>query len=107
MTKAEKIFKDTYYECRNHIRSFGVDRNSDRSVVGFNSFFTDLPVSIRTCNDVQKFIFSELKRLRMNDSLGIGSSESQALSYSALEMVQATLDNQVKSIRRFQMFLKS
>lgn len=49
MTKAEKIFKDTYYECRKHIRDWGIERNPDGRPVAYGSLITELVVSIRTC----------------------------------------------------------
>lgn len=107
MTKAEKIFKDTYYECRKQIKAFGIQRNPDGKMVGFSGLITELPVSIRTCNDVKKFIDKETKRLDRNDEFGIGTQESQEFQRLALEMTHSTLDNQIKSIRDFEKWLKS
>ena len=107
MTKAEKIFNDTYCECRAYIRKHGLQMNPDGRPVAFGSLFTDLDVSIRTCNDVQHFIDSEKKYLDNIEKHGIGAPESRSLKRNALAMVQATLENQVKSIRDFQAFLKA
>lgn len=107
MTKAEKIFKDTYYECRKHIRDWGIERNPDGRPVAYGSLITELVVSIRTCNAVQKFIDAESRRLDLNDKYGVGTEESQRFQRLALEMTQATLDNQIKKIRDFEAELKA
>lgn len=107
MTKAERIFKDTYFECRRHIKVHGIERNSDGRPVAYGSLITEDAVCIRTCNAVQKEIDKESHRLDMNDRLGIGTSESQKFQRLALEMTQATLDNQIKNIRDFEAWLKA
>lgn len=94
MTKAEKIFKDTYSECRIHIRHWGVELNSDGSSIGFNFLSTEEVVCNRTCNDVQKFITKESKTLELDEKLGFDVSFQKA----ALGMVQATLNNTIKAI---------
>ena len=109
MTKAERIFKDTYFECRKHVKTWGVERNPDGRPVAFGSLITKDTESatIRTCNAVQKLINSEARRLDMNDRYGVGTPESQKMQRDALEMTQATLDNLIKKIRDFEAELKA
>ena len=107
MTKAERIFRDTYFECRRHVRNWGIERNPDGRPVAYGSLITEEVVSIRTCNAVQKFIDAEKRRLDMNDRYGVGTEESQRFQRQALEMTQATLENQVKRIRDFEAELKA
>lgn len=109
MTKAERIFKDTYFECRKYVKDWGIERNPDGRPVAFGTLITrdDEHASIRTCNAVQKLITSESKRLDLNDKYGVGTPESQQKNRWALEMTQATLDNQIKHIRDFQAELRA
>ena len=109
MTKAERIFKDTYFACRKHVRDLGMKRNPDGRPIAYDTLITkdDESVSIRTCNAVQKFIESEKRRLELNGKFGIGTPESQECNKFALEMTLATLDNHIKHIRDFQAELKA
>ena len=109
MTKAERIFKATYFECRTHVKNWGIGRNTNGRPVGYETLITkdDESVSIRTCNAVQKFIESEKRRLERNGKFGVGTPESQECNKFALEMTQATLNNHIKHIRDFQAELKA
>lgn len=91
MTKAERIFKDTYTECRLHIKRHGYEEN-----VGFNTLIIKdtESVSTRTFNAISKLIASERKSVEISEKLGIGNA---TLNRQALDMVEATLNNNIKS----------
>ena len=92
MTKAERIFKDTYFTCRKHVKDWDMKRHPDGRPVAYDTLITkdDEDVSIRTCNAVQKFIESEKRRLELNDKFGIGTPESQERNKYALEMTDSS-----------------
>lgn len=94
MTKSEKIFKDTYTECRAYIRNWGVELNPDGSSIGFNFLITEEVVCNRTCNDVQKLLDKELRIVAIEEKYGFDRSTQK----SALNMVQATLNNTIRAI---------
>lgn len=106
-TKAEKIFKDTYYECLHHVRTWGLEYNTNGKPVAYGSLITEQAVSIRTCNDVRKYMNAENKRLDMNEKYGIRTAAEQTTRRDALKMVEATLENQIESIRKFEAELKA
>lgn len=91
MTKAERIFKDTYTECRLFIKRHGYEENT-----GFNAFIMndDESVCTRTFNAISKLIASERKSIEISEKLGIGNT---TLNRQALNMVEATLNNCIKS----------
>lgn len=106
MTKAEKIFKDTYTECRKNAKSWGFRYNPDGRPVGFNSLVTEEVVYTRTLNDVQKFIDRERKDLARDEKLNVLDADRLNLLKYALDMVQVTLDNNRKSNEDFERMLK-
>lgn len=91
MTKAERIFNATYTDCRLHIKIHGYEEN-----VGFNALTMndDESVCNRTFNAISKLIASERKSIDVAEKLGIGNT---TLSRQALNMVEATLNNAIKS----------
>lgn len=91
MTKAERIFNDTYTDCRLHIKRHGYEEN-----VGFNalSMSDDEAVCTRTFNAIAKLIASERKCVDIAEKYGIGDA---TIKRQALNMVEATLNNSIKS----------
>lgn len=100
MTKAEKIFDSTYYECRVHIKNWGPQYNDNGDQIGFNGVITDESVSTRTLNAIQKLLDRERKTVERYESLGVAEAERIILLKNALGMVQATLDNSRKVLAR-------
>ena len=91
MTKAEKIFNDTYSECRIHIKDWGFEMNPDGKPASFNRLHTKEPVSTRTFNAVQKLIDSEKRMIAFDKEMGYDPDYTDLLE-KALMMVQVTLD---------------
>ena len=98
-TKAQKIFTDTYAECRIHIKDWGFERNQNGKAIGFNRLYTEEVVSTRTCNAIEKLIYGEKKMLEFDHEIGI-ADDWTALCEQALEMVESTLENQRESLKR-------
>ena len=99
MTKAERIFRNTLYECISHIRIWGLEYNPDGSVVSFNGLIGAYNESIptRTCNDVRKQINSEKKRIELVVKYKVRTPEEMQYRVDALKMVEAAVDNQLKA----------
>lgn len=102
MTKAEKIFTDTRFECRQHIKTWGYEEN-----VGFNRLTTEDLISIRTCNDVQKIIDSKRHGIQIDRKLNVSTPEKLDEEESIINMVQITLSNSRKNIEKFNEELKT
>lgn len=98
MTKAERIFNDTYRACRNHLKSWGVKYNADGSVVGFMRLHLhdDEFSCTRTVNAVQKILDSKQKSLVLDKKLGL---EIDNIKELALLMMQSTINNERKAIK--------
>ena len=99
MTKAERIFRDTYTECRKYAKTWGFRYNPDGRPVGFNGLITEEVVYVRTLNSVQKFIDRERKKLARDEELDVLDADRLNLLKYALDMVQVTLDNSRESLK--------
>lgn len=106
MKKAEKIYRDTRYECLRHAKAWGMERNPDGRAIGFGSLITEEVVSTRTLNDVQKYIDRRASELKVEEKYGICSDEELTFERFVLEMVQVTLDNNRKNLEKFYASLK-
>lgn len=89
-TKAERIFKDTYTECRLHVKRFGYEG------YGFTGMITkgDELVYTRTANEIKRLIESEARSINFDRRLGFSTEEYLQLRTDALNMVRKTLENQ-------------
>lgn len=97
MTKAERIFTNTYIDCRIHIKDWGYEEN-----VGFNQLSQDdnETVCTRTFNAIAKCIDAERKRIVLAEKYDVINHEKATFYNQALDMVQTTLDNAIKSHAR-------
>ena len=100
MTKAEKIFHKTYYECLHYVRHWGLLINNDGSVAGYNKLISEHGESVcmRTCNDFRKYMNSEHRLLDLMEKYGIRTKAELQERRDALRMVQSTLNNQIKTL---------
>ena len=96
MTKAERIFNNTYTECRIHVQTWGIGYNDNGTVIGFNSLFNDDDecVCTRTVNAVEKFVPGARKNIELALKYGVIDSEKASMRAKALDMVEATIKNQ-------------
>lgn len=98
MRKADKIFEDTYRACRLHAKAWGKEYNPDGSAVGFSGLITEDVTSRRTWNAIQKRIDSERKNLELDKQFGMMEQFSLDRLEYALDMVQSTLNNEIKNL---------
>ena len=95
MTKAERIFNDTYTACRVQVKAWGMERNPNGRPIGFNGLETEEVTSRRTWNVIEKLIKAESKQIELSVQYGIISNEKAEMKRFALEMVQVTLENEI------------
>lgn len=88
MTKAERIFKDTFYSCKNHIKAWGYEG------YGFTGMNTNELVYARTANEIKKLIVKKDKEIKMAYKLNVITLEEAKEDLNALEMVKISLENQ-------------
>lgn len=96
MTKAQRIFNDTYTACRVHVKAWGFERNADGKAIGFNGLSTQEVTCRRTWNAIEKLIASESKNIELAKKYGVIDNAKAELKMFALEMVQVTLENEIK-----------
>ena len=90
MTKAERIFNDTYIECRNIVKHFGYEENSRLSSLVMKDTET---VSTRTFNAIAKLIESERKSITAIKKFNMERAE---MLTNALNMVENTLNKTIE-----------
>lgn len=93
-TKAEEIFFRTWNECKEHIETWGYKANT-----GFKGLYDDEyeKICTRTINAVQKELDKEVKHYLRKANIGVEMTDKDALNIKALEMVQATINNERKA----------
>lgn len=96
MTKAERIFKDTRYDCWVHVKNWGYDGS------GFNSLSDrkDEAVCTRTLNDIERIWDREVRRVRTSYRLGVIDKDTAMLDADVLKMVKVTIDNERKKLSK-------
>ena len=99
-TKAERIFKSTYYASKRHIDDWGYDGSA------WNRLDTEEAVSMRTVNAIQKLIDSQARTLDDFEKYGCRTAEENEIWRQALEMTQKTLDHTREDIQMFNAYLK-
>lgn len=92
-TKAERIFKATYFESKDHVSRWGMERGSS-----WTRLSTEETVSTRTLNDIDKLIKSESRRLDDCEKFDIRTAEQLADWRMALEMTANTVANERERI---------
>ena len=109
MTKAERIFYDTFCECKRYIRDWGYKENPDGSAVGYNTviYGDNETVCTRTMNDIEKCIERMRKHYNQSLKFGVLDDDRYMLNIQALNMVHATVRNNRESIKRFEEMMKA
>ena len=90
MTKAERIFNDTYIECRLIVKRHGYEANSRLNHLVMKDTES---ASTRTFNAIAKLIASERKT---NERMKQFNSERAELNAHALNMVENTLNRAIE-----------
>ena len=90
MTKAERIYKATRFECKKHIEVWGYEEN-----VGFNTVKYDDNETVckRTLNDMKYYLERARKNLAIDIKLGVLTNEQAQLEEKILNMVEKTIEN--------------
>ncbi len=103
MTKAERIYKETRFDCLRHVRDGFYQENEDGSAAGFTGLTCkdDETVSIRTINTVEKLLISAKRLLATDVKLGVMDSARAEREERVLKMVESTLNNNRKRIQAF------
>lgn len=94
MTKAEKIFNATYHDCKEHIEAFGTGGKG----AGFNRLATEEVICTRTINALMKLLGAKRRDLQMAKELEAIPLEKINKKLRILDMVEATIENNKKSI---------
>lgn len=102
MTKAERIFKDTYTACRVLAKRNGLVRNPDGTPVTYRELITEERVCTRTFNRIQKLINTERKTKEIGYKVGAYDEGDYDRKIFELDMVQKTLDNHIKMFKDFE-----
>ena len=92
MTKAERIFRDTYSECRQIIKHHGYEPNSGLNGLVMKDNET---TCTRTLNAISKLLKSEQRSNEMAKKLNAISAERSQMNADALKMVERTLYNAI------------
>ena len=90
MTKAERIYNATRFECKRHIEAWGYEEN-----VGFNTVIYDDNETVckRTLNDMKHFLERARKNSAIDIKLGVLTNEQATLEEQILNMVEKTIEN--------------
>lgn len=103
MTKAERIFNDSYFEAKRHIRTWGVKYNPNGKIVGFNRLATNDNdfMCTRTLNAITKLLTQKRKQLQMQREFNIEVDNNNEL---ALDMIEVTIDHERKLLEDLKNF---
>ena len=95
MTKAERIYKATRYECKRSWETFGYSECKNGKAVGFNMVHheDDESICTRTLNEVATFLRSAYKMLEMDKMLKIVNKDQYMKELQILKMVESTIEN--------------
>ena len=105
MKKAERIYRDTKYECRKHVEDWGYNPETDGGFTGLIYKDSEL-VSTRTFNAIDVLLKRDERLLADCIELNIGTPDANEFKGKVLTMVRRTLRNSIRSHERFELALK-
>ena len=91
-TKAQKIFEDTKFACREHIEAWGIEEGNG----GYHRLATELYLCTRTLNAVQRELDKWESDLVKWEKLGLRSNEETTRDKAVADMIQKTINNHRK-----------
>lgn len=93
MTKAERIYFKTRYECKKHIENWGFEENA-----GFHSviYGENETVCKRTLNEIKKHLERAKRMVIVDLKLGVLTHEEAKNEAQILKMVENTINNTVR-----------
>lgn len=92
ITKAEKIFKDTKYECKKHIDAWGIEESDG----GDYTLATELCLCTRTLNAVQRELDKWKSDIVKWEELGFRNNEETIRNKAVADRIQKTINNHRK-----------
>ena len=93
MTKAERIFNDTYTECRQIVKRHGYEAYSRLSHLVMKD--TEHGCT-RTFNEIAKLIASERRSIVLDRQLDVINDEHAEMLTNALNMAENTLNHEIE-----------
>lgn len=99
MTKAERIFNETRWNCRKHI----LDWPDETEIIGYSGVFykENETISMRTINSIRKILESKKHSIEIDRKLGISTTDKLNLEEKILRMVEATINNSEQTINEW------
>lgn len=96
MTKAERIFHKTRFECKQLFKNYGFNYNPNGNPVSFDGLIYDENdiIYVRTINAIQKIIDREKKNTQFDLRLNIIDKSEYDNDIYILDMIQVALDRQ-------------
>jgi hypothetical protein len=96
MTKAERIYRESFMEAMIHIKEWGYEEKSS-----FNrlSYGDDESICVRTINAIKKVIATERKTLEISYELGTITPEKKNLISHAIDMVELTANKEMRRLK--------
>lgn len=91
-TKAQKIFEDTKFACREHIEAWGIEEGNG----GYHRLATELYLCTRTINAVQRELDKYKSDLAKWDKLGFRNNEEITHDKAVVDMIQKTINSHRK-----------
>lgn len=99
MTKAERIYRSTRIECKNQIKTFGLDFNPNGKAVGFCNLITEESISMRTINAVEKELEKDKKDTAIAYKLDVITQKQLNERAKVWLMIESTIANARESLR--------
>lgn len=95
-----KVFWDTYFECINFIRHFGLQYNDDGCIAPYSWVLEDHePLDRKTLNEIEVKFESEKRYVDTAVKYGVVDSEEAVIYYDALKMLEVTIALERKLIK--------
>ena len=100
MTKAERIYSKTRYECKQHIEAWGYETIPNGKSVGFTTLICDDNERIckRTVNAVNDILSKERKMNELNLKYEIINDEEYRKAEQIMNMIESTIENAYKTL---------
>lgn len=96
MTKAERIFQKTRFECKQLFKNYGFNYNPNGKPVSFDGLIYDEKdvIYVKTINAIQKIIDREKKSAQFDLKLNVINKSEYDTDIYILDMIQVALDRQ-------------
>ena len=103
MTKAERIYNTTRYECKRYIEDCGYKTNPDGSSIGYGSVISkdDESICTRTLNEIEKILSKKRKLEEQFFKTGIHDSDRHEKETQILNMIETTIRNNRAALKAF------